>query len=165
MRRLKLPSPAMTVALVALFVALSGTAFAVGNVIVPHARFADRAKTANTAKVATTAKNALKLNGQTSAALVSQAVSQASAAPGPASTAASLVSTKTAPFSIAVGALANASVSCDTGQKALGGGFSSPQLLFSFSSSLSADGATWTVQLLNVDVTTATGTVYAACLK
>ena len=35
MRKLKLPSPAMAVALVALFVALSGTAFAVGGAIDP----------------------------------------------------------------------------------------------------------------------------------
>ena len=61
--RIGRPSPAMVVALLALFVALSGTAVAAG--VVPLAK---HALTANTATTAITAKNALKLGGLTAAA-------------------------------------------------------------------------------------------------
>ena len=55
-RRLHLPSPAMTVGLVALFVALSGTAFAVGgSTIVPLAK---RALTADKSMHAVNSDNA-----------------------------------------------------------------------------------------------------------
>ena len=99
-RRLGLPSPAMTVALVALFVALSGTAFAVGDAIVPLAKralTADKAKVAqkavraayaDSAAHAITADSAKKLGDAATSALVQTAVSQASQAQGPASTAA-----------------------------------------------------------------------------
>ena len=84
--RMKRPSPALFVATVALFVALWGTAGAVVNAAVPLA------------KRALVADNAKKLGGQTPAQVSAQAVraaQAAAAAPGPASTAASLVSTKT----------------------------------------------------------------------
>ena len=89
-RKLRLPSPAMAVALAALFVALSGTAVAAG---VPAL-----------AKRALVAENAKKLGGQTSAALLATAnnaakqaaESAAGSQPGPASTAAGLVIVKTA---------------------------------------------------------------------
>ena len=57
----KRPSPALVVALLALFVSLSGTAVAAG--VVPLAK---RALTADKAKVA---DNAKKLEGQTAAAI------------------------------------------------------------------------------------------------
>ena len=83
-RKLRLPSPAMAVALAALFVALSGTAVAAG---VP-----------GLAKRALVADNAKKLGGQTPAALLASAKQAADASasaaaqqPGPSSTAAGLV--------------------------------------------------------------------------
>ena len=151
--RIRRPSPAMVVALLALFVALSGSAWAVGSKIVPHAKLAD---------VALVANNAKKLGGQTSEALVTQA----SAAPGPASSAASLVSMKSGTFSLGGGGVtANFSLACDAGQKALGGGFLSAQAVLSADSSISADGATWTVLLWNLGSSPATGTDYVLCLK
>jgi hypothetical protein len=85
MQRFSHPSPALVVALVALFVALSGTAFAVGSAVVPLA------------KRALVADNAKKLNGQTPVSLLAQAAKQ----PGPASSAASLITIKTAAWSLA----------------------------------------------------------------
>ena len=58
-RKLRLPGPAMAVALAALFVFLSGTAVAAG--IVPLAK---RALTADKAKVAAVAADANKLEGK-----------------------------------------------------------------------------------------------------
>ena len=95
-RKFRLPSPAMAVALAALFVGLSGTAVAAG---VPAL-----------AKRALVADNAKKLGGQTSAQLLATANTAAKASataaataaaqqPGPASTAVGLVTVKTAPFS------------------------------------------------------------------
>ena len=74
LRRLRLPSPAMCVALLALVIASTGTAIAAD--VVPLAK---RALTADKAKVAT---NAQKLNGRTA--------TQIAATPGPATDAATL---------------------------------------------------------------------------
>ena len=137
------PSPAMVVALVALFVALSGTAVAAG---VPAL-----------AKRALIADNAKKLGGQTAA--------QVAATPGPANSAASLVTTKSLPFSLAASAAVNFPISCDAGQKALGGGFVSAQPVISADTALSTDGATWTVLLWNLGAAPASGTYYVMCLK
>ena len=84
-------SPAFVVSLIALFVALSGTAVAAG--IVP---LATRALTADRAKQAAVADVAKKLGPQATAAMVQQA----GQSPGPASSAAGLVSVKTAAFSL-----------------------------------------------------------------
>ncbi len=158
-RRPRLPSPAMAVALVALFIGLTGTAFAVGEKIVPLAK---RALTADKAKVA---DNAKKLGGQTSAALVAQA----SQAAGPASTAAGLVTTKTVPFTVAPqGGEQVVTATCDSGSKAVGGGFNNPTaaLVVSAGSSPTADGSGWTEDMFNLSSsTTGAGVVIATCLK
>ena len=72
--RMRRPSAALVISLIALFVALSGAAVAAA----PAVKEALHAKTADVAKVANVAKNSLKLNGQTSA--------QVAATPGPADT-------------------------------------------------------------------------------
>lgn len=165
MRKLKLPSPAMAVALVSLFVALSGTALAVGDAIVPLAK---RALNADNAKHALTADTAKKLGTASSAALVQQAVSQASQAPGPASTAAGLVVIKTAAWSLGPGGQSDFTVTCDTGLKAVSGGWEDPAGWgHSWDSRPTPDGSGW-----HTFITVATnapggqtGTVYAVCLK
>ena len=86
MPKLRKPSPAMVIALVALFVATSGSA--VAGSIVPLAK---RALSADNAKHAVSADNSKKLAAPAAAAIAQQAVSQASQAPGPASTAAGLI--------------------------------------------------------------------------
>ena len=94
-RKLRLPSPAMAVALAALFVALSGTAVAAG---VPAL-----------AKRALVADNAKKLGGKTPAALLATAKQQAvrrlqpCRLPGPASTAVGLIAVKKSVFALGSG--------------------------------------------------------------
>jgi hypothetical protein len=169
------PSPAMAVALVALFVALSGTAFAVGSAIVPLAKralTADNAKVANLAKEATVADSAKKLGTQNAAALVQQAVSQAlaqaSKAPGPASTAAGLVTVKTAPWSVGAGAGGEFVATCDAGQKAVAGGWEDPGGWgHPWDTRPTPDGTGWRtwVTVSSQAPGTQSGTVYAICLK
>lgn len=151
MRRISRPSPALAVAVVALFVALSGTAWAVGSAIVPLA------------KRALVADNAKKLNGQAPAALVSQAAQQ----PGPASTAAGLVVVKTIPYALAPKQQNDYTVQCDAGEKAISGGLNETAgTAVPFDTRPGADGASWQIYLANFNETTpASGTVQAVCLK
>lgn len=146
------PSPAMVVAFMALFIALSGTAVAAG--VVPLA------------KRALTADNAKKLGGKTGA----QITAQAAALPGPAVSAAGLVSVQPGTFSLAAATSTNPvsgtfSVACPAGSKAVSGGYSSQQDVDSFDTIISSDGATWTVLLVNFDTAAASGNLYAVCVK
>lgn len=138
--RFRFPSPATGIATIALFVALSGTAVAAG--IVAKAKFA---------------LNAGKLQGQTAA--------QVAALPSPASAAAALVTTKTASFSINPSSGKTVAVPCDSGQKAISGGFASPQAVLLSDTAPTSDGASWQVFLINIDSSAASGTAYAVCLK
>ena len=151
----------MTVALAALFVALSGTAVAAG---VP-----------GLAKRALVADNAKKLGGQTPAALLASAkqAADASAAaagqqPGPASTAAGLVSIKTASWSLGPRSGNNFTVMCDAGQKVISGGWSDPgDWSSSYQSLPNGDGTGWTTNIYTPSAApgTQSGTVYAICVK
>ena len=159
MHRIRKPSPAMVVAVAALFVALSGSAVAAG--IVPLAKRALTADNARHAVAADNAKHALaadsakKVGTQTAAQLVQQAVSQASQAPGTASSAAGLVTV-------------NFTVACDSGQKAVAGGYEDP---FGASIGLdtrpTADDSGWHVFIGTFSSAPGqqSGTVYAICLK
>lgn len=149
-RKLHLPSPAMAVALAALFVALGGTAVAAG--VVPLAQRA------------LMAENAKKLGGQTSAALIASAAQQ----PGPASSSAGLVSIKTGTWSLGPDGEADLTVACDAGSKAVGGGWDDPRgYAHGWDSRPSADGSAWRIYLTisanapSVQV----GGLYAVCLK
>ena len=138
-------NPAMVVALLALFVALSGTAVAAG--VVPLA------------KRALIADNASKLQGKTAA--------QVAALAPPVSSVGGLVTTKTAPWSLGASQGATFTVSCDAGQKATGGGFDNPNGdAIAFESKPGADGASWSIFELNISTSAgASGTVYVECLK
>lgn len=152
MRRISRPSPALAVAILALFVSLSGTAWAVGSAVVPLA------------KRALVADNAKKLNGQAPAALVAQAAQQ----PGPASTAAALITVKTAAWTLTPRAEGNFTATCDAGQKAIAGGWSDPGDMSSGYQSLpTADGKGWTINIYTTSAASSTqsGSVYAICLK
>ena len=152
MQKFSHPSPALVVALVALFVALSGTAFAVGSAVVPLA------------KRALVADNAKKLNGQTPVALLAQAAKQ----PGPASSAASLITIKTAAWSLAPRGEGNFTATCDAGQKVIAGGWADPGDWSSgFQSLPTADGTGWTINIFTTSSapSTQSGSVYAICLK
>jgi hypothetical protein len=147
-------SPAFVVAMIALFVALGGTAGAVVTATVPLA------------KRALVADNAKKLGGQTSAQIISKAASQAASAPGPASTAAGLVTTTSQSIgTFAPDQAAEVSVVCAGGKKVIGGGFSSDGAVFSFDSH-PANDTTWRMYLVNGDETQPAPnvTVYAICI-
>ncbi len=152
-------SPALVVALIALFVSLGGTAVAAG--VVPLAK---RALTADRAKEAAVADVAKKLGPQAAAAMVQQA----GQLPGPASTAAGLVSVKTAAFSLNPKQQSAFTATCGSGEKALSGGFGydSSALVIPVDSLPTGDGSGWQIYLANLsDGAGASGTVYAVCLR
>jgi len=146
LKKIRRPSPAMVVALMALFVALSGTAVAAG--VVPLA------------KRALTADNASKLQGKTAAALVAQA----GQTPGPASSAAGLVSQKTVSDSIAPNGSKLISLSCDGGKKVTGAGWSSDGAVFDVGNHPTGD-TTWTFEFANFSETaTSALSAYVVCI-
>ncbi len=149
--RFKRPTPAFVVAMIALFVALGGTAGAVATATVPLA------------KRALVADNAKKLGGQTSA----QIVARAAQAPGPASTASGLISVKSAPFSLAPDGQGAFTATCDAGQKAIGGGYANPiGAAISFDTGPTSDGSGWSIYLLEATGSSAAaGVVQAICLR
>lgn len=155
--RTKRPSPAFVVAMVALFVALGGTAGAVVNAAVPLA------------KRALVADNAKKLGGQTSAQVAAQgakaALTLSPAGERPSSTSAALLTTKNVTGQIAAGGAQTFTVVCDAGQKVAGGGFSSDQLVLGFDSYPSNE-TTWSFFLGNLnDAAAANVSLYATCLR
>jgi hypothetical protein len=160
--RLKTPSPALIIACIALFVAMSGTAVAAG--VVPMA------------KRALFAGNAGKLQGKTArqvAALPGPATSlqglnaeDIAEMPSPASTAASLVSSASAPFALAPDEEKNFSAQCPSGAKAVTGGYTSPNPVLASFTHPTQDGGGWTLYLINLSTTaSATGTVQVVCLR
>ena len=162
------PSPALVVASVALFVALTGGAFAAQQAIPLHAKNADHAKVADTAKVAALAKvatNAQKLGGKTAAQILA---SVPTPTPPPVSSVASLASVVPANYTLNAAAEQNVTATCPAGSKAMGGGFSNPSaaLVLSAGSGPTADGGGWTEDLINLsNATTASGQVFVTCLK
>ena len=143
---------ALVVAMLSLFVALSGTAGAVVSAAVPLA------------KRALVADNAKKVGGQTPAQIAQQAAAQ----PGPASTAAGLVTVKTGSWSNSAGSGNDFTVACDSGQKVVGGGWDDPAgWSHSWDDRPTSDGGGW-----HVYVTTGSdapgnqsGVLYAVCLR
>ena len=164
-RRLQRPTPAFVIAMIALFVALGGTAGAVATQAVPLAKralVADKAKVATTAKTALIAENAKKLGGQTSAQIV-QAASQA---PGPASSALGLITTKTSSVQIAAGSGGAYTIQCDAGQKVVSGGFIADNVVILALANGPVNESTWGVGLLNLDdAAPANVNLYGICIK
>jgi hypothetical protein len=140
MSKFRLPSPAIVLAAIALFVALSGTAVAAG--IVAKAKFA---------------LNAGKLQGNTAA--------QVAALPGPASAAAGLVTTRTTSFSIGANNARSFTASCQSGEKAVSGGYTTDGALLSGPTAPTSDGVSWQVFVVNIGDSSASGTAYAVCVK
>ena len=153
----KRPSPALVVAMVALFVALGGTAGAVVTAAVPLA------------KRALVSDNSKKLNGftanQNASVAVQVAVKESPPGARPAASASGLVTIKTGTASLAADGGGEFSVACDAGQKAVGGGFSSDGSVYNFDSYPGSDGA-WKLYLANGSTTEAANiTLYASCVK
>ena len=155
-----LPEPALVIACVALIVSLSSTAVAAG--IVANARHANRAD------VATRALNADKVQGRTAVQIAVAGAQAGAQLAGPASTAADLVTVKTAAWSLPPGGGGDVAVACDSGQKPISGGWDDPGGWGSVRESRPGlDGASWR---LHMTVSAAapgaqTGTVYALCLE
>ena len=146
------PSAALIVAIVALFVALGGTAEAVVNAAVPLA------------KRALVSDNAKKLGGQTS----QQLVAQAAQLPGPASSAAGLVSVKTGTWSLAPDDDEDFTIRCDAGLKAVGGGWDDPQgWAHAWDDRPTADGGGWRMWISTDSESpgTQSGGLYVVCIK
>ncbi|HLF69266.1 MAG TPA: hypothetical protein VI503_07940 [Gaiellaceae bacterium] len=142
-------SPAFVVAMLALFFALGGTAGAIATQAVPLA------------KRALVADNAKKVGGQTAA----QITAAAAARPGPANSAAGLVSIKTSAVSIPAEGSGPYTVSCDGGQKIAGAGYTGSQALLLFASYPESDSA-WQFYLVNLNETApASTTLYATCIR
>jgi len=143
-RKLGRPSPALVVAIIALFVALSGTAVAAG--VVPLAK---RALTADTAK------NSLKLGGLTAAQV-------GSLAPPP------NIYIKTQPWTLTAGSdPTDFTTTCDPGEHVLSGGYDNPDgNALAQDTHPTADGLSWVINLQNLSPSSDTGgTLYAVCLR
>lgn len=139
MFKLRLPSPAMVIACVALLVSMSGTAIAASPVV----------------KRALFANNAGKLQGKSAA--------EVAALPGPASTAAGLLSSKTLGDSIGADSGREFTIGCDAGKKIVSGGYSTTGAVVSFDSRPTSE-TTWGMYLLNVGTQGAAVNLYAVCL-
>jgi len=144
-------SPALVIAVLALFVSLSGTAVAAG--VVPLAK---RALSADKAKQA---DNAKKLGGATAAAIIAKAAQT----PGPASSAGGLVAVKQATDSLATKTGREFVIACDGGKKVVSGGFASDGDVFSLDSRPISDAA-WQIYLANAGDANAGVTLYVVCL-
>jgi len=146
----RMPSPALVIAVAALFVSLTGTAVAAG--VVPLA------------KRALVADNAKKVGGQTAEQIAAGAAKQ----PGPASSAAGLVTVKSSPWSIAPDGYADVAVMCDAGQKAIGGGYDDPAAYaHAWDTRPTGDGTGWRV-IIDVSKEAPSqqnGTIYAICMR
>ncbi len=182
-RKLRRPRPATLLALLALFVALSGNGYAAQVVpLAKRALSADRAKTADTARSAATAKLAerAKLADRAKTAANAETAANASRLEGksaaevaalvqipPASSVAHLVTLKKVHWSIPPHGQVNAVAACDAGQKVVGGGWDNPNgPTFGFDSKPTADGNGWVVYIINPSGSIgAEGEVYALCLK
>jgi len=174
-QKLRLPSPAMAVALLALFVALTGTAIAAN--VVPLAK---RALTADKAKVAA---NAQKLNGQTATQIVAtpgpatdaatlngQSAAQIAATPGPASSLpAGAISYRTQSWSVnGLNELARDTARCLPGEKVIGGGWDQASgSAYVLRDQPLPDGSGWRFHIFGQSANDlpAVGTIWAVCLK
>jgi hypothetical protein len=170
-RTIRYPSPATVIALLALFIAMSGTAVAAGVVPV--------------AKRALVADNAKKVEGKTVAQLLAHEQQPAkkslesdrldgmhaqdvAALPSPASTAAGMVTAKTGIWTVSPRDYRPFTVTCDAGQKAISGGWTDPvgwAAAYESYPTATYDGWTTWIYVSSGAPGTQSGTVYAICLK
>jgi hypothetical protein len=143
----RLPSPALVISVISLFVALGGTAVAAG--VVPLA------------KRSLVSDNAKKLQGKTAAQVAGMVTAP------PVASVASLTSIKTVAWTLNAQQANDLTVTCDSGQKAIAGGWEeATSTTVSYDDRPSADGTSWRVVLLNLSTSAAAnGTLFAVCLK
>ena len=154
------PSPAMAVALLALFISLAGTAFAAPP-IVARARYA------------LNAGNSAKLQGKTppevaALALGGQTPEQLAAMPSPTSSIAGLVTLRRAGDVMNSQAERAFTVGCPTGEKVIGGGWRgepSNRDVIALEDAPNDAGTAWTVYLWNGHRNSSRIEVFAICVK
>ena len=159
---LRRPSPALVVALVALFMSLSGTAVAAGVVpVAKRALFANNAgklQGRSARQIAALPGPATFLDGMTAEDIAGM--------PSPATTASALVSTSSAPFALAPGEQKDFSAQCPAGAKAISGGFTTPNNVLAADTRPDTSGTGWTLYLMNLSSSSsATGNVQVVCLS
>jgi hypothetical protein len=137
MRRIRRPSPALVISLLALFVALGGTAVAAA--IVPRARVAD---------------NALKLQGRT--------LRQVTAAAAAGANAPLTASVRSLKLDMSGEQTKDITLGCGAGEVAVGVGYDSPITL---ASSQPAAPSSWRILAFNTSKSGATASVYVVCVK
>jgi hypothetical protein len=148
-------SPAMVVALIALFSSLTGVAVGVGV-----------AKAVPLAKRALVADNAKKLQGKTAAQIVASV--PAPPAPPALTSIKDFVSVKTDTFSLGTGAAVLKVVDCGTGLTAISAGFEASNHLVVSSDThpVTSDPTKWTIALFNFAPAPPTsGFIYVFCMK
>src|SRR4029079_8379045 len=96
-----------------------------------------------------------------------QTAPEGAAAAGRASTAAGLISVKTAPFALSADGQGSFTANCDAGQKAVGGGYSNPVgTAFSVDTGPTSVGSGWSIYLIEgTGNSVAAGIIQAICLK
>jgi hypothetical protein len=139
-RKLRMPSPALVLSLVALLISLAGTSIAA----VPPV------------KRALFAANAAKLQGKK--------LKEVAAMPGPTSSVGDLVFARTVDRVLQKGQETDVTASCGQGAKAVAGGYFSDGGVATHDSRASTDSA-WTYTVVNLGETTAQVTVQAICLR
>ncbi len=163
--RLRMPSPAMGVAIVALFVALGGTAGA--TVLITSKDIKDG--TITSADIANKAIAHTKLvegkgSGLNADKLENMTVAQVAAIPGPASSGVGLLTTRTSNYSVGPGGGGDFTATCAPGEKVTGGGSSSFGAVFTLDSRPNTESS-WATYVLNVGDQSAALTVWAICIK
>ena len=167
-RRIPHPSPAMAVAMLALLVALTGTAVASGVVpVATRALIADNAKkvqgktpaqlVALASAKSQLSDDATHLQGKTPDEIV--ALAQTKSVAG-------FFTLKQANFSMPTDSVRDYTLTCDAGQKAVSGGSEYSQApAYVVESRPSADGTAWKVQLDNPSTANgAFGNIFAVCV-
>jgi hypothetical protein len=161
MLKLRRPSPALVVSLLALFISMSGTAVAAGVPLAKRALFANNAaklQGKSARQIAAIPGPATSLNGMRADDIASE--------PGPASTASDLVGSSSAPFALAPGEEKDFSAGCPSGAKAVSGGFTTANAVLAADSRPTAGGTGWTLYLMNLSASvSATGQVHVVCLS
>jgi hypothetical protein len=140
MRKLRMPSPALVISLIALFISLAGTAVAQAPQV-KRALFAD---------------NAGKLKGKT--------LRQVTRTPGPASTAGDLVFVRDVDRVLAPRQETDVTASCGLGGKAIAGGFFTDGGVATRDTRQTTDNA-WTYLVVNNGESSAEVTVQVICLR
>jgi hypothetical protein len=139
-RKLRTPSPALVIALIALFISLAGTAVAQTPVV----------------KRALFAENAGKLKGKT--------LKQVAALPGPTRSVGNLVYPRTVNRVLQRGQETDVTASCGPGGTALSGGYFSDNGVAVRDSRASTESA-WTFRVVNLGEETTEVTVQVICLR